>query len=207
MSRLCRLCAQNVFSPRRNAVNSTQASTQSGNRTLPNLAAASAGTPRRRSSAITAPSVKNVSPFQSFQLLAEVPRIQSTAKGDRREPAQSSRRPDTAAARARSTRSASGGTRADTRPGAGRACRRRGEADLAEEVVGEVARRLRQRLEHEVQDEADPAPEQERDDDGAQRGRRTCAGSRPSAAAGCGRRGSRRRRRAGPPATASAPGR
>ena len=79
MSALCRLCAQNAVSPRRNAVNSTQASTQSGNRILPKTGAGVSLTPRRRSSAITAPSVKNVSPFQSFQLLAGVPRIQSAA--------------------------------------------------------------------------------------------------------------------------------
>ncbi len=60
---------------------STQASTHSGNSSLPTHGAGVSRTPRRRSSAITAPSVKNVRPFQSFQLVADVPRIQTTANG------------------------------------------------------------------------------------------------------------------------------
>ena len=81
ISALCRLCAQNVASCRRNTVKSTQASTQRGKSTRPNHGAGVSGTSRRRSSAITAPSVKNVRPFQSFQLVADVPTTQSTANG------------------------------------------------------------------------------------------------------------------------------
>ena len=50
---------------------------------MPTQAGGVSVTPRRRSSATTAPSVKNVNPFQSFQLLAGVPRIQSRANGRR----------------------------------------------------------------------------------------------------------------------------